>query len=130
MIPGLFLANGLPSTGQGWSFPLRWITKLFFVEVEIGRPGRGGQNAGGLAPAQLLDSSYHLDAGRFRLILLAGRRDVVEAAPEPIDPDHALGLVALAGKPVGTGFAANAREVNRDIGAGRGNRCRREQDEE
>ena len=102
---------------------------IFFLEVDVSRPGRCRQNAGGLATAQPIDSRYHRGAACLRLVLLTGGRDIVEPTPEPIDPDRALGLVVLAGKPVSAGLAADTREIDRDIRAGRGNRCR-EQDQE
>jgi len=101
--------------------------ELFLVEVDIGRPRRRRQNAGRLAPAQLLNSSKHGGAGCFRLILLARCRDIIEAAPEAINPDRAFQFMVLAGEPITTCLASDSRHINREfigvlgrVGCGRG----------
>ena len=46
----------------------------------------------------------HVGAARLRLFLFAGCRDVVEPAPEAVNPDRALQLVARARKPIPAGL--------------------------
>src|SRR2546421_794928 len=89
---------------------------------DVSGPSRGCENLRKSSPAHLLDSLDNVGAGRPVLLLLTRRRNIVEPAPEAVNPNRAFQLAARAGKPVAARFASDAHEVDRGL---RGRICGR-----
>src|SRR2546423_9242420 len=67
---------------------------------EISGPSRGGENLRRSSPAHLLDGLDNVGAARPVLIMITCRSNIVESAPEAVNPNRPFQLAARAGKPV------------------------------
>ena len=96
---------------------------LFLVAVDIGCPGSRGQNLRWVASASRFNRGDHSRATRFRLVLLARRSHIIQAAPKAINPDHTLQPMVRAGEPIRTLPTADPGQIDRSLfrasGAGR-----------
>src|SRR5436305_4695653 len=82
---------------------------------DISRPGRGCENLRKSFPTHLLDGVDNVDAGCPVLFLLTRGRNIVESAPEAVNPNRPFQLAARAGEPVAAGFVSDAHEIDREL---------------
>src|SRR4051794_19282523 len=82
---------------------------------DVSGPSRGCENLRKSSPAHLLDSLDNVGAGRPVLLLLTRRRNIVEPAPEAVNPNRPFQLAARAGKPVAARFVSDADEIDREL---------------